>query len=138
MGWCTDLFCNISYNRKTYNSKYDVEQDLEEVNNMIKYFTNKLRNLAFMTEPQKLLNCKDCEGFDLNPADVVNQEFDEALEGLEEYLYKKFALDYLIDNWENCHNEEGLAIGPPEGISWNTAYLDGDFVRTVKHPEGCD
>ena len=138
MGWSTDLFCNIHYNRKSYNSKYEVEQDLEEANDMIKYFTNKLRNLAYITEPQKLFNCKDCEGYDLNPIDVINQEFEEALEGLEEYYYDKFTLSYLIDNWDYCHNEEGLAIDPPEGISWNTAFLDGDFVRTVKHPKGCE
>ena len=105
---------------------------------MIKYFTNKLRNLAYITEPQKLFNCKDCEGYDLNPIDVINQEFEEALEGLEEYYYDKFTLSYLIDNWDYCHNDEGLAIEPPEGISWNTAFLDGDFVRTVKHPKGCE
>ena len=94
MGWSTDLFCNIHYNRKSYNSKYEVEQDLEEANNMIKYFTNQLHNLAVMTEPQKLLNCKDCEGYDLNPVDVISREFNEALEGLE----GKYSSHYFISD----------------------------------------
>ena len=25
MSWSTELFCNISYNRETFNSKYEVE-----------------------------------------------------------------------------------------------------------------
>lgn len=135
MGWSTELFCNISFNRETYNSLYEVEKDIDECKSMIQFYIDKLRTLAVMTEPQKVLNCKDSEGFDLNPIDVINTEFDSIIEELDEYKFKLFKLEYLKDNWEYCHNKEGLAINPPKDISWDTAYLDGDFVKTVEHPE---
>ena len=62
MGWSTELFCNISFNKKTYNSLYDVERDIEECKDLMKVCVDKLRALALMTEPQKMLNCADCEG----------------------------------------------------------------------------
>ena len=135
MGWSTELFCNISFNRETYNSLYEVEKDIDECKSMIQFYIDKLRTLAVMTEPQKVLNCKDSEGFDLNPIDVINTEFDSIMEELDDYKFKLFKLEYLRDNWEYCHNKEGLAINPPKDISWDTAYLDGDFVRTVEHPK---
>ena len=135
MGWSTELFCNISFNRKTYNSLYEVEKDIDECKSMIQFYIDKLRALALMTEPQKMMNCKDSEGFDLNPIDAINTEFDSIVEELDEYKFELFRLEYLRDNWEYCHNKEGLAINPPKDISWDTAYLDGDFVKTVEHPE---
>lgn len=29
MGWQTDLVCRISFNRKSYNNLYEVEEDIE-------------------------------------------------------------------------------------------------------------
>lgn len=136
MGWCTELFCNIHFNKKTYNSLYDVERDIEECKDLMKVCVDKLRALALMTEPQKMLNCADCEGNAIDPIDLINTEFNRLIEEYNEYQYDLIKLEYLSDNWKNCHNEKGLAINPPEGISWNTAYLDGDFVRTVKYPNG--
>ena len=31
MGWSTELFCNISYNRKTFNSKIEVEDEISDL-----------------------------------------------------------------------------------------------------------
>jgi hypothetical protein len=56
------------------------------------------------------------------------------MEALDDLYYDKTKLEFLIDNWDNCHNEEGLGINPPDEIEWNTAYIDGDFVRTIKYP----
>ena len=135
MGWSTELFCNISFNRKTYNSIYEVEKDIDECKSMIQLYIDKLRTLAVMTEPQKMLNCKDCEENDIDPIDVINTEFNRIIEELDDYKFELFRLEYLRDNWEYCHNKEGLAINPPKDISWDTAYLDGDFVRTIEHPK---
>lgn len=135
MGWSTELFCNISFNKKTYNSLYDVESDIDECKSMIQLYIDKLRAFVLMTEPQKMLNCKDCEGNDIDPIDLINTEFNRIIEELDDYKFELFKLEYLKDNWEYCHNKEGLAINPPKDISWDTAYLDGDFVKTIEHPE---
>ena len=135
MGWSTDLFCNISFNKKTYNSLYEVEKDIEECKDLMQVCLDKLRAFAIMTEPQKMLNCEDCEGNAIDPIDIITTEFNRLIEEYNEYQYDLIKLKYLEDSWEYCHNEKGLAINPPEGISWKTAYLDGDFVRTAEHPE---
>lgn len=135
MGWSTELFCNISFNKKTYNSLYNVESDIDECKDLMQGCIDKLRAFAIMTEPQKMLNCKDGEGFDVDPIDIITTEFNRLIEEYNEYQYDLFKLEYLRDNWEYCHNKEGLAIDPPKDISWDTAYLDGDFVRTIEHPK---
>ena len=68
--------------------------------------------------------------------DLINTEFNRIIEEMDDYKYDLFKLEYLRDNWEHCHNDKGLAIDPPENIQWDTAFLDGDFVRTVKYPNG--
>ena len=49
-------------------------------------------------------------------------------------MIERFKLGILLGSWEDCHNKEGLAINPPDSIQYDTAFLDGDFVHTVKHP----
>ena len=38
MGWSTELFCNISFNRKTYNSLSEVESDIEETKDILQRY----------------------------------------------------------------------------------------------------
>lgn len=130
MGWCTDLFCNISFNRKTYNSKWEVENDIDELKKSIEYNENKLHNLAVMTEPNKFFNDPDCDMLQL-----INNEVGTCLELLQEDYVDLYKLEMLLENWYKCHNEEGLAIYPPEEVKWDSAFLCGDFVSSTKYPD---
>lgn len=129
MSWSTELFCNISYNRETFNSKYEVEDKLNTVNKYINDCKKVLRDLAIMTEPNKFFN----DNPDSDPYNQITINFEDTIELLEEYYIEKYKLLLLLDNWENCHNKEGLAIYPPDNIDWNTAYLHGDFVKSTKY-----
>lgn len=129
MSWSTELTCNVSYNRCSYNSREEVESDLEERETLIKRATEDLRDLAMMTEPSKFCNKDD------DPYQFVHDQFRNAMELLEEALVDKYKLTLLLYNWDKCHNEEGLAINPPEGFKWDTAYLTGEYVKAVKHPK---
>ena len=60
--------------------------------------------------------------------------YNSNLELIEEYTITLYKLNLLLENWDSCHNEEGLAINPPNNITWKTAFLTGDFVNTVKYP----
>lgn len=131
MSWSTELFCNISFNRKTYNTKYEVETDLEELDKNIENCKRELRDLAIMTEPEKFYDKEDYT----SPYDFVSRNLEENLELLEEFHVEKWKLEILLNNWDKCHNKEGLAIDPPNEISWDTAYLHGDFVNSVKYPD---
>lgn len=134
MGWSTELFCNISFNRKSYNSLYEVESDIDELKKEIGTCKDSLQSLVFMTEPDKFYNREEYD----SALSWVRSEYDNNMSLLEELQYDLFKLEFLRDNWENCHNDEGLAIPAPDGIKWDTAYLEGDFVRTTENKEIID
>lgn len=130
MSWSTELFCNIHFNRDTFNFKYQVENKIDQVTEEIRTCEDDLKTLGFMTEPNKF--------FDKGDGDIANQlsvRIEENLELLQEYYVQKYKLELLLENWDNCHNDKGLAIDPPEGVEWDTAYLYGDFVKSIKHPD---
>lgn len=131
MSWSTELFCNLSFNRETYNSKYEVKSKIDELNRYIDTCEKSLRDLALMTEPSKYIDNKE----ESNPYFFVTSTFEDNMELLEEYYIERYKLSVLLENWENCHNKDGLAIDPPDGVTWNSAYLYGDFVKSVKHPD---
>ena len=72
MGWSTELFCNISFNRKTYNSLYEVESDIEEMKDTLQRYKDKIKAYAVMTEPDKMIKFDD-ESYD-NLLSQVNDE----------------------------------------------------------------
>ena len=131
MGWSTELFCNISFNRKTYNSLYEVESDIEEMKDILQRYKDKIKAYAVMTEPDKMIKFDD-ESYD-NLLSQVNDEVSDMLNEMEEYYSELIKLQYLKENWDNCHDEKGLAIAAPENIHWDTAYLEGDFVKSNKN-----
>lgn len=128
MGWATNLFCDITFYKQTYNSKYEVESKIEELNESIKYNEEYLKKLAFITEPGKFFNNEENVFF------AIDSAVREALEILEEDYIEKYKLTLLLDNWDMCHTKEGLAIDPPDNIGYDTAYLSGDFIKSVKYP----
>lgn len=130
MSWSTELFCNVSYNRETFNSRGEVEDRISELNENINACERIIRDMALMTEPSKFMD-KDSND---NPYYFVTNLVEDNFKLLREYIVERWKLSLLLENWDNCHNEEGLAIYPPDEIDWNTAYLCGDFVHSTKYP----
>lgn len=130
MGWSTELFCNITFNRETFNSKSEVEDKIKELTDYIKVASETIRDLVIMTEPNKMFKSTD----EVDTYSALINEYNSQMEALEEYIIDRHRLYILLNNWENCHTKEGLAIDPPDNIHWDTAYLSGDFVKSVKYP----
>ena len=128
MGWNTELFCNITFNKETYNSKNEVLNEIDHIQKCLESAKQDCRNLLLMTEPKKF--CPE----DDDPICWMTNLYNSNLELIEEYTITLYKLELLLENWDSCHNEEGLAINPPDNITWKTAFLDGDFVNTVKYP----
>lgn len=126
MGWSTDLFCNIYFHKETYNTIYQVENRIEELEEAIKRYKEKLKSLAYITEPRKF-----CEPED-DASCWLSGEVDQTIEFFEEDLIELYKLNLLKDNWDKCHNDKGLAIPPPKDVHWDSAFLNGDFIETVK------
>lgn len=132
MGWSTELFCNITFNRDTFNTKFEVQNKIDETKTYLQNAKDHLRDLLMMTEPGKF--CP--ENYD--PLIWMRNEFQDSMDLIEEYSVELYKLNLLLSNWDACHEESGLAISPPEGIGWQTAFLDGDFVKTTKCPNAND
>lgn len=130
MGWSTNLFCNIIFNKETFNSKYQVEQKLKEAKESIQYYKDRLLSLVMITEPEKFFDLEDN-----NLIDQMRYELSDILGELEHYYITEYKLELLLDNWDNCHDKEGYAINPPNDIAWDTAYLDGDFINNKETDE---
>ena len=56
MSYSTDLWCCISFLRKTYKTKEDVQEDLEEARSNIRAAKETITKLVYMTEPSKFFN----------------------------------------------------------------------------------
>lgn len=132
MGWSTELFCNITFNKETFNSKVEVQDKIEELEAYLQNSKDHLRDLLMMTEPGKF--CP--ENYD--PLIWLRNEFQDAVDSIEEYSVELYKLRTLLVNWDTCHNEDGLAINPPKGINLETAFLSGDFVKTIEYPNAND
>lgn len=128
MGWATNLFCKITFNRETYNTKDEVLNRIDELEQGLKIAKDEIKSLVTMTEPNKF--CPNDE----EPLYWLINSYEWSMELIEEYTKELYKLNLLLGIWDNCHNENGLAIEPPSEIKYNTAFLDGDFVNTIKHP----
>ena len=123
MSYETNLWCCLTFGRCTYNSKDDVERDLDDTRKILNNAKETITRLSFMTEPRKFYP-ESSESV----MDLVAEELQCALDTLEEYHCKELLLAYLLDNWDNCH-KDGKAIKPPENIDFDTAYIDGDYIQ---------
>lgn len=132
MSWSTELFCNITFNRETFNSRGEVQAKIADTEVYLQNAKDHLRDLLMMTEPSKF--CP--ENYD--PLIWMRNEFQDAMDSVEEYSVELYKLRILLVNWDACHDDNGLAINPPDGISGETAFLDGDFVKTIKCPNAND
>jgi hypothetical protein len=132
MSWQTDLFCNITFYRETFNSKYEVEDKIDEYNTYLEMAKNRIRNLAYITEPNKFCPSES------DPLIWISNELRDCFESIDEYNVELYKLRLLLDNWDKCHTDEGLAINPPADINWDSAFLDGDFIKTIEKPNSTD
>lgn len=127
MSQSTRLFTTINFAGKTYNSINDVRIELQDTEIRINDLKSNLRVLAYMTEPNKMKpeDATVSEYLDAN----VNYLYTE----FEELFVKRYKLEMLLEEWDKCHNNEGLGINPPDEVKYRS-FIDGDFVYTEKHP----
>lgn len=124
MSYSTDLWCCISFLRKTYKTKEDIQEDLEEARNNIRTAKETITKLVYMTEPNKFFKARSGESV----LDIVAEELQSAFDSLEEAQIEECRLTILLDEWENCHDENGKAIKPPDNIDCMTAFISGDYL----------
>lgn len=124
MSYSTDLWCCISFLRRTYKTKQDVQEDLDKAKNNIRTAKETITKLVYMTEPSKFFNFSSESAMEL-----INYELQSAFDSLEEAQIEECRLTILLDEWENCHDENGKAIQPPDNIDCMTAFISGDYLK---------
>lgn len=124
MSCYTILTCDIQFSHKTYTHKYEVESDLEEAEKIIAMLKQRILAMAVTTEPHKMIKSEDEYA---HPLDTITCEVNKDLEALEEELFEKFRLEYLLENWDACHDKEGYAIHLPKEVKGD-AFITGDFI----------
>lgn len=125
MSYSTDLWCCISFLRKTYKTKEDVQEDLDEARSSIRAAKETITKLVYMTEPNKFFKARCGESV----LDIVAEELQSAFDSLEEAYCNENRLSILLDEWDNCHDSEGKSIQPPDGIDCMTAFISGDYIK---------
>ena len=123
MGFQTDLFTTLTFSRETFNSRYDVEEQLNDTEKLIKHYENKLYSLGVMTEPKKY--CGDEE----DPLAFINVEIKSTLEELKDCYIDQYKLELVLETWDKTHDADGYAIKRPDNLPWDASYIDGDFIR---------
>ena len=73
MSWNTELFCNITFSRETFNQKSEVEDRIEETEKLLQNMKDQIRNFVMMTEPRKF--CP--ENYD--PLIWINNEYEDLI-----------------------------------------------------------
>lgn len=125
MGWATYLTTTIEYYKETYNTKFQVEEEIEICKATIGRCKKDLLSYALITEPQKF--CPE----ESDPLIWISNEVEDNLQLLEEETIKLYKLELLLEEWDKCHNKEGKAIKSKDDKLWDKAYLSGDFIEAV-------
>lgn len=138
MGWESTLYTSLSFRKETFETKSQVQSKIDGLNRSIDMNKAELRDLAMMTEPGKMLKYDDME-VGLTASDLVLDRFNSCIEIIEEDIAEREWLLLLLEKWDDCHDKEtGLAIPPPDDWTWDAAYFEGDFVKTVNDKNGKD
>lgn len=120
----------------TFDSKYQLEEAIEEQERIEKESRDYLLALVTMTEPNKM--------FDPENGPIVNQLLEEFNNTLSDYASSSIMLSELrklLNEWDECHttikDKDGkdivVAKAPPK--DFNPPYLSGDYIRTDRDDE---
>lgn len=126
MSWYTTCKGEIGWCRRTYNEKYEVENDIKENKEIIERCKQDLAMLA-AGHPRDLLHCKDCGDYELDPMNVLSTRLSEIWEEYEDAVIDNYKLNFLLENWDTRDGdfvENPLIPKEPEP---DPAQLEFDF-----------
>lgn len=100
MSFGTNCKINLYFSHKTYKYKDQVEQDLQEVRENLRTIETKFSMYA-AADPRMAIHTKDCEGYEMNPVDVLYNELRDLKEWYKECVLEEWQLEMLLDNWDS-------------------------------------
>lgn len=132
MSWETRALVEINFYKKTYNSLYEVEADLNDNKDSLKMLKERIQSLVMITEPKKF-----CEDGD-DPVWWLEQQVKQALEEYEDTYDEILKLEYLVGSWDKMHDPETHKALPlpkdkegKEIMMDDLQRIDGDFIHVL-------
>lgn len=99
MSFKTSVPVELVFPHKTFETEWDVQEEREDLQNMVRSYESKLKMLA-AGNVKELLNCRDCEGYEMDPVDVLDMRVEECISNLREFYIELWKLDRLEENWD--------------------------------------
>lgn len=125
MSQSTRLYTQMTF-FKNYNSKDEVERDLEKAREHLANLKKEQLMFIMMTEPNKFKEDEQTVEY------YLKTNADYLFESIQDAAIEEWKLSILLDCWDECHTKDGLGKYPPEAAQHT--YIDGTFVFTDKYP----
>ena len=121
MGWQTDVITQVVFNKKTYNSVFEVEDDIDKCNDSMSAIVRKLLIYSTSRPEDILLNRKEATLSD------IQLEVTELLKDFRDDVIEKYKLQCLKDNFK-CR--QGDFIDNEDAQANIRKYLTDNFILT--------
>lgn len=119
--WSWQVFC-----KETYSSLDSLQDEIDECDDQITWSSDQILNMVLTTNP-KVWGDGDTE--DKSIRGMVS-DFKFHIDELIDNICRKAELEEFADNWDKCHNEEGLCIDIyPEFIESSVENGDPAFMK---------
>ena len=121
MGWQTDVITQVVFNKKTYNSIFEVEDDIDKCNDSMSSIVRKLVTYSTSRPKDILINRKEATLSD------IQLEVTELLKDFRDDVIEKYKLQCLKDNFK-CR--QGDFIDNEDAQANIRKYLTDNFILT--------
>lgn len=123
MGWQTDVITKIVFNKETYNSIYEIEEEIESNNKCIQNIKDELYVMTIARPEDLLIHNEEMDLLGLQ------RDVRDKLELLEECIIENYKLEILKDNFDV---RDGDYINNPERIDNVKKWLVDNFILESK------
>lgn len=123
MGWQTDVITQLVFNKETYNSVYEIEEEIECNNKCIQNIKDELYVMAIARPEDLLIHNEEMDLLGLQ------RDVKDKLDLLEECIINNYKLELLK---ENFNLRDGDFIKNPERVSNIKKWLVDNFILESK------
>lgn len=126
MSYGTYLTTTITFNRETFDHKWQVQDALNKVNESVADARRMIHEMVVMTDPAKMMSPDELEN--ATPYEWLAARTRDLLDEIENLSAEGYRLQLLLDDWSFCHTPDGRPIRPPYS-SDEVSFLEGDYLK---------
>lgn len=123
MGWQTDVITQLVFNKETYNSIYEIEEEIESNNKCIQNIKDELYVMTIARPEDLLIHNEEMDLLGLQ------RDVKDKLDLLEECIINNYKLELLKENFDL---RDGDFIKNPERVSNIKKWLVDNYILESK------